>query len=146
MIYWPKNGYRDNSRILMDNSYSIYVLIWGGDTILYPLLINHFVPLINRQIWSSSTRLRQECPFYVLSRLVSKVVPEFWEAGSGQVPCTHIRGDGAGQSAAARGEQSPQQCHSRLTSSAGQEEQEQRWKGIIHEEKGKEHNVSLDKQ
>lgn len=33
-----------------------------------------------------------------------------------------------------------------LTSSAGQEEQEQRWKGIMHEEKGKEHNVSLDKQ
>lgn len=30
MIYWPKNGYRDNPRILMDNSYSIYVLIWGG--------------------------------------------------------------------------------------------------------------------
>lgn len=111
MIYWPKNGYRDNSRILMDNFYLCPHL--GGDTVLYPLLINHFVPLINRQIWSSSTRLRQECPFCVLSRLVSKVVPEFWEAGSGQVPCTRIRGDGAGQAAAARGEESPQQCHSR---------------------------------
>lgn len=37
----------------------------------------------------------------------------FLGRGSGQVLCTPLRGDGAGQSMAAQGEESPQQCHSR---------------------------------
>lgn len=50
-------------------------------------------------------------PFFVLSRLVSEVVSDFWEGGCGGVLCTLVRADGSGQSVAARGEESLQDWH-----------------------------------
>lgn len=113
----------------------LFMSSFGEDPIICPLLI-YFVPLINRLIGNTSTRLRQECPFFVLSTLVSKVVSDFWGGVSGQVLCTPIRGDGI-TSAGSLQDWQTLLC----TRCKGK-----RWKGIVHEEKRKEHSVSFDKQ
>lgn len=124
----------------------LFMSSFGQDPIIYPLLINYSAPLINRLIWITSTRLRQECPFYVLSRLVSKVVSDFWEGGLGRccAPSLEVMVQVSLWQPKVRNHLST--VTPGLASSAVHEVQGPRWKGIAHEEKGKEHSVSFDKQ
>lgn len=112
---------------------TLFMSSFGGDPIIYPLLI-YFVPLINGLILNTSTRLRS-VHFFLLSRLVSKVVSDFWEGVLGRccVPLLEVMVRNHLSSVTPG-----------LASSAVHKVQGQRWKGIIHEEKGKEHNVSFD--